>query len=138
MMTDLTIAVRDAGYAVWTDFLEGPRLARVRRAADALLATEHARRYPKSTRIWDLYLHIEPFIDVLTDDRLADLLDALLGECHLLSDYSLNQVGTGQPIDDWHIDCPYNEMPVLVSGALLGLQCVLALDRFDERNGATH
>jgi ectoine hydroxylase-related dioxygenase (phytanoyl-CoA dioxygenase family) len=137
MVADLPIVVQTHGYAVWPGFLDGPRVARLRRAADALLATEHARRYPKSTRIWDLHLHGGPFVDVLTDDRLTPVLDALLGKGHLLSDYSLNQVGPAQPIDDWHIDYPYNEMPVLVSGALLGLQCVLALDRLDERSGAT-
>lgn len=137
MPTELAMVVRADGYAVWPGFLDGACLARLRRGADALLATEHARRYPKSTRIWDLYLHGGSFVEVLTDDRLIPILDTLLGEGHLLSDYSLNQVGPGQPIDDWHIDYPYNEMPVLVSGAILGLQCVLTLNHFDQRNGAT-
>ena len=137
MPTELATTVQAQGYGVWHGFLAGARLARLRRDADTLLASEHARHYPKSTRIWDLYLHGESFVEVLTDDRLIPLLDSLLGEGHLLSDYSLNQVGPGQPIDDWHIDYPYNEMPALVNGAILGLQCVLTLDRFDHRNGAT-
>jgi ectoine hydroxylase-related dioxygenase (phytanoyl-CoA dioxygenase family) len=136
-VTSLTTTVQTHGYAVWPSFLDGPRLATLRRAADELLNTEHARRYPKSTRVWDLYLHGEPYVDVLCDERLASVLDALLGDGHLLSDVSLNQVNPGQPLDEWHIDYPYNEMPTLVSGALLGLQCVLALDRFAEYNGAT-
>jgi ectoine hydroxylase-related dioxygenase (phytanoyl-CoA dioxygenase family) len=137
MTVDLAAKVCAQGYAIWPAFLDGARLRHLRTAVDALLASEHARHYPKSTRVWDLYLRGEPFVEILTDDRLAPILDALLGERHLLSDYSLNQVGPGQPIDDWHIDYPYNEMPALVSGALLGLQCVLALDRFEQRNGAT-
>jgi ectoine hydroxylase-related dioxygenase (phytanoyl-CoA dioxygenase family) len=62
----------------------------------------------------------------------------LLGEGYLLSDYSLNIVNPAQPIDDWHIDYPYNEMTHPVTGsALLGVQCVLAIDEFTAENGAT-
>jgi hypothetical protein len=137
MSTDLAALVRANGYAIWTDFLDHPCLTRLRHQSDALLSTEHARNYPKSTRIWDLHIHGGAFVDVLTDTRLVPLLDALLGEGHLLSDYSLNQVQPGQPLDDWHIDYPYNEMTAPVSGAILGLQCVLAMDRFSDDNGAT-
>lgn len=35
------------------------------------------------------------------------------------------------------LDYPCNEMPAIVTGAILGLQCILALDRFTEDNGAT-
>jgi ectoine hydroxylase-related dioxygenase (phytanoyl-CoA dioxygenase family) len=125
------------GYTVWNGFLDHQQVDAVREAATALLASEHARPYPKSTRAWDLHLRGEPYVGVLTDPRLAALLDILLGERHLLSDFSLNQVEPGRPIDDWHIDYPYNEMPALVSGSILGLQCVLALDPFDHDNGAT-
>jgi ectoine hydroxylase-related dioxygenase (phytanoyl-CoA dioxygenase family) len=134
---ELAARICDEGFAIWHGFLDSVRLADLRSAAAHLLTGEHAHRYPKSTRAWDLHLHGHPFIDVLMDPRLADLLNILLRDRHLLSDFSLNQVLPGQPVDDWHIDYPYNEMPTLVTGSILGLQCVLALDRFDEVNGAT-
>jgi ectoine hydroxylase-related dioxygenase (phytanoyl-CoA dioxygenase family) len=129
--------VRRNGFAVWPDFLPPSRRAALQRAAHDLAAGEHAHRYPKSTRVWDLYRHGQSFLDLLTAPNLVAVLTDLLGEHYLLSDYSLNMVGPNQPIDDWHIDYPYNEMPDLVYGGTLGLQCVLALDTFTEQNGAT-
>ncbi|MCW2569550.1 MAG: hypothetical protein JWN54_3647 [Mycobacterium sp.] len=134
---ELAAGISDHGFAIWHGFLDDPRLADLRSAAAHLLTGEHGNPYPKSTRAWDLHLHGSPFIEVLMDPRLSDLLNILLRDRHLLSDFSLNQVLPGQPVDDWHIDYPYNEMPTLVTGSILGLQCVLALDRFDEVNGAT-
>jgi hypothetical protein len=107
-------------------FLYSNRLERLAAASD------HARPYPKFTRAWGLYLHGPEFVDLVTDTRLAQPLDALLGTDHLLSDLSLNSVNPGQPIDDWYIDYPFNEMPQLVHGSVLGVQCVLTLSQFTE------
>jgi ectoine hydroxylase-related dioxygenase (phytanoyl-CoA dioxygenase family) len=135
---ELAEAVAADGYAVWPSLVDGEQLMALQASASRLLASPHGRSYPKSTRAWDLHLHGSPYVDVLIDTRMTSLLDALLGDGHLLSDFSLNQVHPHQPPDDWHIDYPYNEMPTLVSGSLLGLQCVLALDGFGKDNGATH
>jgi len=129
--------VRQRGYATWPGFATPDQCASLKNAAEILTGGEYANLYPKSTRVWDLYRHDPIFADMLIKPGLADLLDDLLGRYYLLSDYSLNVVNPDQPIDDWHIDYPYNEMPQLVNGGLLGLQCVLALDQFDEYNGAT-
>ncbi|MGC5054723.1 phytanoyl-CoA dioxygenase family protein [Micromonospora sp. DT48] len=129
--------IRDRGFATWPGFATPSECATLKTATDILANGEHARRYPKSTRVWNLYQFDPIFADMLVKPGLADLLDELLGRYYLLSDYSLNVVHPGQPVDDWHIDYPYNEMPQLVDGAILGLQCVLALDHFDEHNGAT-
>jgi hypothetical protein len=129
--------VRARGYAVWPDFVSPTDLPLLASAARQLATSERARPYPKSTRVWDLYRHGPSFVDLLGDNRLCELVGTLLGEHYLLSDYSLNVVHPLQPVDDWHIDYPYNEMRVLVSGSVLGLQCVLALDDFDDTNGAT-
>jgi hypothetical protein len=135
--SELAAAVATNGYGVWPSFIEGEQLAALRASSSRLLAGPDGRPYPKSTRAWDLHLRGSPYVEVLTDPRLASLVDSLLGHGHLLSDFSLNQVNPHQPPDDWHIDYPYNEMPTLVSGSLLGLQCVLALDEFGPDNGAT-
>ncbi len=135
--TGTAAAVREQGYAIWPGFLGPTALDELRCLAAALTSGPHANRFPKSTRVWDLYRHGEPFVDVLRRHDLTRLLRDLLGEHYLLSDYSLNVVGPGQPVDDWHLDYPYNEMPALVTGSLLGLQCVLALDTFGRDNGAT-
>jgi ectoine hydroxylase-related dioxygenase (phytanoyl-CoA dioxygenase family) len=134
---DIAETVRRDGAASWRGFLNPVATAEVTRSANALATGAHANHFPKSTRVWDLYRHGDPFLDIVDDQRLRTLLDLLLGEHHLLSDYSLNVVHPEQPVDDWHIDYPYNEMPHLVTGAILGLQCVLALDPFDPHNGAT-
>lgn len=134
---ELAACVADRGYAIWPGFLTSERLHSLQAQSSALLLSGNARHYPKSTRAWDLHLHHGAFLDPLTDARLHELLDVLLGERHLLSDFSLNQVHPNQPVDDWHIDYPYNDMPAFVNGALLGLQCVLPLDRFNEETGAT-
>ena len=135
---ELAEAVAADGYAVWPNFVNGEQLRVLQASASQLLSSPHCRSYPKSTRAWDLHLHGNPYTDVLIDTRMTSLVDELLGDGHLLSDFSLNQVNPDQPPDDWHIDYPYNEMPTLVGGSLLGLQCVLALDGFGKDNGATH
>lgn len=129
--------VRTQGFAIWPGFVDDSRCGRLRRLAAHLTNGDHANHYPKSTRVWDLYRRGEPFVDLLCDRSLAAVLDELLGESHLLSDYSLNVVHPRQPVDGWHIDYPYNEMKSPVTGAILGLQCVLALDPFQSVNGAT-
>jgi Phytanoyl-CoA dioxygenase (PhyH) len=129
--------VRSQGFAVWPGFATASQCDELAAAARILASGEHARHYPKSTRVWDLYQFDPGFVDLITHPGLADLLDDLLDRYWLLSDYSLNVVHSGQPSDDWHIDYPYNEMPNLVTGSVLGLQCVLAVDPFTEINGAT-
>lgn len=129
--------VHRQGFAVWPGFLDGQRCEAVKNLAHRLANGEHANRYPKSTRVWDLYRHGEEFVDLLAEPALVATLDELLGANHLLSDYSLNVVRPGQPVDGWHIDYPLNEMPTRVTGSTLGLQCVLALDSFNLTNGGT-
>ncbi|MFE6333984.1 phytanoyl-CoA dioxygenase family protein [Streptomyces sp. NPDC057798] len=129
--------VRAQGYAIWPGFLTGPATARLQDHVNRLVSGVHANHYPKSTRVWDLFRHGEPFVDLLANPALTAVLDELLGEHHLLSDFSLNVVHPQQPVDGWHIDYPYNEMPAPVSGSLLGLQCVLPLSPFHAANGAT-
>ncbi|MGH3948331.1 MAG: phytanoyl-CoA dioxygenase family protein [Pseudonocardiaceae bacterium] len=130
-------AVRGRGAAVVPNFLTGDRLASLKQHADDLLSGTHALRFPKSTRVWDLYRHGPPFVDLLMHRQLSELIAELLGENYLLSDYSLNAVNPHQPQDDWHLDYPFNEMTALVQGGLLGVQCVLTLDEFTNENGAT-
>lgn len=129
--------VQREGAAVLPDFTPEPLLAALQVESDRLSDGGYAHRFPKSTRVWDLYRHGQPFIELLTLPQLGYALTALLGEHYLLSDYSLNIVNPEQPVDDWHLDYPYNEMPQLVSGSLLGLQCVLTLSDFTSDNGAT-
>lgn len=136
-VNSLVADVHKQGFAVWPGFLTEERCDAVRSLAGQLADSEYANRYPKSTRVWDLYRHGEVFVELLDEPMLTAVLDGLLGENHLLSDYSLNVVQPGQPVDDWHIDYPLNEMPSRVSGAVLGLQCVLALDSITSSNGAT-
>ena len=133
----LAHAVATDGYAEWPGFVSGPLLESLTAASEALLSGPHARPYPKSTRVWDLYLLGPEFVDLVSDSHLARMLDALLGTDHRLSDYSMNSVNPGQRRDDWHLDYPYNEMPQLVDGAVLGVQCVLTLTAFTPDNGAT-
>jgi hypothetical protein len=133
----LAADVRERGFAIWPGFATPGECADLRQAADILASGEHAHHYPKSTRVWDLYQFDPVFIDMVTKPGLADILDDLLGPYYLLSDSSLNVVNPDQPVDDWHIDYPYNEMRNLVAGGVLGVQCVLALDPFTEATGAT-
>src|SRR4051812_32626752 len=124
--------VRQRGFAIWPEFASPKQCTLLQEAAANLASGEHAHHYPKSTRVWDLYQFDPVFADVVAHPGLADVLDDLLGRYPLLSDYSLNAVNPQQPVDDWHIDYPYNEMRVLVAGGVLGLQCVLAVDPFTE------
>lgn len=129
--------VRRHGFAVWPGYASPQECAVLQESTTALAGGEHANHYPKSTRVWDLYQFHLVYTDLLTKPGLVDLLDDLLGRYHLLSDYSLNVVNPGQPVDDWHIDYPFNEMRQLISGGVLGLQCVLTVNSFTEANGAT-
>lgn len=135
--TNVIADVRRDGFAIWPGFLDDRQCEATRGVAERLAQGTEANHYPKSTRVWDLYRYGNEFVDMLAEPALIAVLAGLLGENYLLSDYSLNVVQPHQPVDDWHIDYPYNEMPVPISGAVLGLQCVLALDHFRASNGAT-
>lgn len=131
-----TIAGR--GAYLWTGFLDAATTATLRAIATELTASSHAMAFPTSTRVWDLYRHGSPFLDVLLDQRLRGLFETVFGEHYLISDYSLNSIAPGQPGGRWHIDYPYNVMHRLPDDdGTLGLQCVLALDPFTVHNGAT-
>lgn len=125
------------GVALWPDFLASSLLDRLRDDCGALASGNQALHFPKSTRVWDLFRHGEAFLDLLALPVLDETIGAVLGPGFLLSDYSLNVVRPGQPIDAWHIDYPYNEMQHLVTGSALGVQCVLTLSDFTETNGGT-
>ncbi|MFE9407328.1 phytanoyl-CoA dioxygenase family protein [Streptomyces sp. NPDC006704] len=135
--TGLVADVRTQGYAIWPGFLDARATEQLREHTTRLAEGELANHYPKSTRVWDLFRHGEPFVDLLVLPAFTAVLVELLGENHLLSDFSLNVVHPRQPVDGWHIDYPYNEMAARVSGSLLGLQCVLPLSPFHSSNGAT-
>lgn len=137
MKSPIGDAVRRRGHAIMPDVLKPDDLKLLHAEAMHLACGPHARRFPKSTRVFDLYRYGKPFNNLLALESLRAVATDLLGEHHLLSDYSLNVVQPGQPRDDWHIDYPYNEMPVPLSGGVLGLQCVLALDHLHQSNGAT-
>lgn len=133
----LAAEVRRTGAAVWPGFVDGEALTCLQQSSRAVASGEHALRFPTSTRVWDLYRHGATYLDLLTRPDLTELLDLLLGENYLLSDFSLNTVHPGGRPDRWHLDYPFNEMPDLATGPLLGIQCVLALDAFSGTNGAT-
>lgn len=125
------------GYYVWRSFIDVERCARLGDQADALLQSAAARVYPRSIRVWELYRHGSVFVNVLCDSRLYDAVARILGAGAIVSDFSLNRVIRGGSSDRWHIDYPYNEMDNLVSGSLLGLQCIMPLSPFDASTGAT-
>ena len=130
-------AVRTHGAGIWPNFVDGQLLADLQQQSSSLLAGKHALHFPKSTRVWDLYRHDPCYRALLTLPRIGQLIAELLGEQHILSDYSLNAVGPDQPNDDWHVDYPFNEMSTLIAGSVLGVQCVLTLDDFTVANGGT-
>lgn len=134
---ELAADVAASGVAVWPSLICGDQLEGLRRAVADLLEGPHALAFPKSTRVWDLYRHHAVFTELLEHHDLNAAIKNVLGEGFLLSDYSLNVVNPGQPVDDWHIDYPYNEMPRMVTGGILGVQCVLGLTDFTAANGAT-
>ncbi|MFI0448036.1 phytanoyl-CoA dioxygenase family protein [Actinomadura sp. 6N118] len=129
--------VRANGFAVWPTFVGPDRCVELAELAAELSAGPYGLRFPKSTRVWDLYRHGAMFVELLADTRLVAAVTELLGKHYLLSDFSLNSVLPGLPVDAWHLDYPFNEMPGTLSGSILGLQCVLALDPFTLTNGAT-
>ncbi|HEV2637215.1 MAG TPA: phytanoyl-CoA dioxygenase family protein [Actinocrinis sp.] len=134
----LAETVRRDGYGLWPGLLSPTVLRRLQDRCHNLATSRHALAFPRSTRVWDLYRHGPELLGLLSNPALSALMTNLLGSHHLLSDYSLNTVHPRQPQDDWHIDYPYNEMTHLASGPIMGVQCVLPLDEFTARNGATH
>jgi ectoine hydroxylase-related dioxygenase (phytanoyl-CoA dioxygenase family) len=131
-------AIRKHGLVRWDRFVTGDHLDRLRTAAAALVASEHCEVQSRSLRVWNLFSHGVEFTRLLSEPRLRTLCTGLLGDGYILSDYSINAVHQGAVQDPWHVDYPYNEMPrPVASPDPLGLQCVLALDRFHRDNGAT-
>lgn len=130
-------ALASCGAFVWPEFL-AEELQPWRARARELLSPERGlvRVYQRSRRVLDLFN--DPFCrELLSDGRLTTLLEALLHQGYLLSDFSLNEVAPSNAPDAWHVDYPYNEMAVRTSGGVLGVQCLIALDDFTAVNGAT-
>lgn len=134
---DLAAGVREHGAGTWPGFVADETLAELQADANRLATGPHALNFPTSTRVWDLHLHSERFVDLIDHPGLAALLHDLLGPDHLLSDHSLNVVHRDGRPDRWHIDYPYNEMRDLTAGPILAVQCILALGDFTTANGAT-
>jgi ectoine hydroxylase-related dioxygenase (phytanoyl-CoA dioxygenase family) len=126
-----------SGFFVRPRFLDRSRCDELMAESRRLLDSDVARHYPRSSRVWELYRYGETFVDVMCNQCLYEVVTRLLGKGALISDFSLNEVRKGGLPDKWHIDYPYNEMPTLVRGSLLGLQCILALSPFDVSSGAT-
>ena len=130
--------VLDVGVVCWRAFVDGERLEVLRTASHKLLDSDHVEAQSRSLRVWNLFAFDPVFRELLLDARLRAVCTALLGDGHLLSDYSINAVHPGAVQDPWHVDYPYNEMPQRVTcDAPLGLQCILALGHFEATNGAT-
>ncbi|MGC4757621.1 phytanoyl-CoA dioxygenase family protein [Micromonospora trifolii] len=125
------------GYFHWKGFLGEDRVAALRAAAEGLLAGPGALHTPESVRVLEVYRHGPEFVALLEDSQLWAFVDGLLGANAVLSDLSLNEVRRGGKTDRWHIDYPYNDMPEVVRGGILGLQCVLPLVPFTVETGAT-
>jgi ectoine hydroxylase-related dioxygenase (phytanoyl-CoA dioxygenase family) len=129
--------VRSAGFYVWRRFQDPSRCAVLLDRAEELMCSDAARRFPNSTRVWQLYRYGGDMVELMCHSGLLALAASLLGACPVLSDFSLNQVSRGELPDPWHIDYPFNEMHSLASGSLLGLQCIMPLSPFTAENGAT-
>ncbi|MEU6718030.1 phytanoyl-CoA dioxygenase family protein [Nonomuraea sp. NPDC046802] len=130
-------SMRSTGCYIWKAFQESSRCAVLRKSAEALLGSDAAKSYPRSIRVWELYRHGEDFVRLMCDNRLLELVAALLGSHALVSDFSLNQVVADKMPDKWHIDYPYTYMAKTVSGSFLGLQCIMPLSPFTVATGAT-
>lgn len=127
---------RDGAF-IWPGFL-GEELQPWRSRARELLepGAGLVRVYQRSRRVLDLFN--DSFCrGLLSDSRLAGVVEALLHPGYLLSDFSLNEVPPSNAPDAWHVDYPYNEMEVRASGGVFGVQCIVALDDFTAVNGAT-
>jgi hypothetical protein len=129
--------VLSAGFYVWRGFEDLSRCAALLDQAEGLLRSDAARRFPNSTRLWELYRYGADMVDLMGHPELLALVAGLLGPCPVLSDLSLNQVRDAELPDIWHIDYPFSHMGTLVSGSLLGVQCIMPLDEFTDDNGAT-
>jgi ectoine hydroxylase-related dioxygenase (phytanoyl-CoA dioxygenase family) len=127
----------ESGYHIWPGFLSGQQANMLLESANRLLADSSALHTPESVRSFDLHQRDVGFASLLSDDRLRMLVHELLGQGALLSDLSINQIRQHGKADRWHIDYPYGEMPEIVSGGVLAIQCVLPLSPFTATSGAT-
>jgi ectoine hydroxylase-related dioxygenase (phytanoyl-CoA dioxygenase family) len=127
----------ESGFHIWPRFIASEQVSVLLESANRLLADSSALRTPESVRSFDLHEHDPAFASLLSDVRLRVLVRELLGQGALLSDMSLNQIQQHGKADRWHIDYPYTDMPKIVSGGILAIQCVLPLSPFTATSGAT-
>ncbi len=130
-------SIHTAGFYIWRGFQGAAACEALRSRAAGLLHGDAARRFPNSTRVLELYRHGDDLVELMCHPGLLTLTASLLGECPILSDFSLNQVCHGELPDIWHLDYPFNYMRTVVSGSLLGVQCIMPLSPFTAGNGAT-
>jgi Phytanoyl-CoA dioxygenase (PhyH) len=136
-VTPVLATLEQAGAAIWRGFRSADACAELRVVVEKLLAGPDSRHYPRSTRVYKLYQYGQGLLDLMCDTGLLSIVERVLGDYPLVSDFSLNQVHHGGMPDKWHIDYPFNEMSQLVTGSPLGMQCILTLSPFTAETGAT-
>jgi ectoine hydroxylase-related dioxygenase (phytanoyl-CoA dioxygenase family) len=131
--------VQEEGYAVVPDFLEKDRLERLRRDLAPIfdgIGSRPSKEFGQQTiHTHNLLAKTRAVDDVLMDDKLLTLIEAILGP-----DFQISGVAAMRPApgdrrqhmhrDDGHYPIPYPHPPLIVN-------TLIALDPFTVENGAT-
>jgi ectoine hydroxylase-related dioxygenase (phytanoyl-CoA dioxygenase family) len=130
--------IRERGYTIIEDFLNGATLAEVRRTLAPYLGSHHGRNDFEgflTERVYTLVARGKVFEDLAEDPRLLALLDRFLQPNFLLTASQAIRINPGENAQGLHTDDSFYRQPR--PRPAISYTMIAAVDAFTEANGAT-
>jgi ectoine hydroxylase-related dioxygenase (phytanoyl-CoA dioxygenase family) len=128
----------EKGHTFIPDFLSGPQLARVNALYDQWLGGYSGRNVfegEKTERIYTLVARDRVFQDIVEDDRILALCDALLMPNYLLTASQAIVISPGETPQPWHTDDSF--YPIPRPRPMVSLSTIVAVEDFTVESGGT-
>ena len=132
-------AIERDGYTIIEDFLSPAQLAEVRRVLALYLDTHAGRNDFEGTRterVYTLVARARVMWDIVLDARILALCERFLLPNFLLTASQAIRINPGETPQPFHSDDAFHHIPH--PRPMISLSTIVAVDAFNERNGATN
>jgi ectoine hydroxylase-related dioxygenase (phytanoyl-CoA dioxygenase family) len=126
------------GYALITQFLGAGQLSQINALYDAMLGRHFGRNNfegSRTERIYTLVARHPIFQDIVEDERIMALCNALFLPNYLLTASQAIVIGPGESPQPWHTDDAFYTIPR--PRPMISLSTIVAVDAFTAQNGGT-
>ena len=130
--------LQQQGYALIPEFLSSEQLQQVNQCYDEMLGSHSGRNNfegNQTERIYTLVARQRLFQDIVEDERIMALCDALLMPNYLLTASQAIVISPGETPQPWHTDDSF--YPISRPRPMVSLSTIVAVQAFTADNGAT-